>query len=96
MANTHQDLRGPAESKNLTFQIIWPATYHGNFHKAKSGGDSLVMAQAQVGVTWQMHHDDEPEVDTRASRSSSSANTPTTQTGMRGCSRSWSVVRPPG
>lgn len=63
VANTYQDLRGPAESKNLTFQIIWPATYHGNFYKAKSGRDSFVMAQAQVGVTWQMHHDDEPGVE---------------------------------
>jgi hypothetical protein len=63
VASTYQDLRGPAESRSLTFQIIWPATYHGNFYKAKSGRDSFVMAQAQVGVTWQMHHDDEPGVE---------------------------------
>ena len=63
VAGTYQNLRGPAESKNLTFQIIWPATYHANFRQAKAGRDSFVMAQAQVGVTWQMHHDDEPGVE---------------------------------
>jgi hypothetical protein len=63
IARSYQDKRGPAESKNLTFQIVWPYTYHGNIWNAKSQTDSAAMVQAQVGITWQHHHDDEPGVE---------------------------------
>jgi hypothetical protein len=59
----YQDKRGPAESKNLTFQIVWPYTYHGKLWNAKSQTDSPAMVQAQIGITWQHHHDDEPGVE---------------------------------
>ena len=63
IAKIYQDKRGPAESKNLTFQVVWPYTYHGNIWNAKSGTDAAEMVQAQVGITWQHHHDDEPGVE---------------------------------
>jgi hypothetical protein len=63
IAKSYQEKRGPAESKNLTFQIVWPYTYHGNIWNAKSQTDSPALVQAQVGITWQHHHDDEPGVE---------------------------------
>ncbi|MGZ4165834.1 MAG: hypothetical protein ACXVFO_04450 [Solirubrobacteraceae bacterium] len=63
VAKTYQEKRGPAESRNLTFQIVWPYTYHGNIWNAKSGTDAAEMVQAQIGITWQHHHDDEPGVE---------------------------------
>lgn len=55
----YEDKRGKAESRSLAFQINWPATYHTNISNAQSGRDSLKMVTAQVGITFQEHHDDE-------------------------------------